>query len=249
MGTILVVKNNDEFDQGLLERLERMGKVHVATSIWTALDVVERYHVDVYAFTISENLAEADVLDFLKQATVGRSELTPFIFVANQLSMALKSKIGETAGWYHIEVPIEHARFLRMVNNAMKMASFLDNARIRLDKQGIEHAYRVKDVTRIERLTGRRINVYYYDEGRKKEREESFFFDHPLRDFPTRHGVEKHLYQVSQSWLVNESEIQKINYRDMEITLTNGVVVPTSRKFVQALTKKTPKQGEKDDES
>ena len=126
---------------------------------------------------------------------------------------------------------------MTMLEGAMGIASVLNVKTIILKKNRHLYPLEVRNISRVQRSRNKHIFVYSRDPITGVEEKEEFFFEYPLHYFIKRHGLEKHIKQAQQSWLVHVSEVRKINIEDMELTLRNGVTVPTSKKYIDNFTK------------
>ena len=230
MGSILIIHNDYDIDPALQKILKQEYTVHVAQDTWEGLDIIDENHIDIFVI-MSNNHFETTIENFLKELRKIRSDVTPIIFISKKSTEALNLEILKNGGWYFIEYPIDNQAFLIMIKNAMKIANALDDRMILLKKKRHTYPYQVKNIIRIQRSRDRYIKVYSRNILTHIEETEEFFYDAPLSNFPIEHGIEKQLKQAYQSWLVNISEIKKINEPDMELEMINGTKVPLSRKY------------------
>ena len=239
VGSILFVKNNYEIDSELLKRLEKDYKTYVAIDTWAGLDIISEQHIDTFIF-MSDNHIEKSTQNFLKELYTERSQLTPIIFVSEKPDKALQSKINKSNSWYFTPYPIHHEDFIEIVKNSMVMATLLDDKSIILKKSGHEYHYNIRDISRIQRSKDKHIKVYSRNAETGIKNTEEFFYNYPLHKFSKHHNIEKQIKQAHQSWLVNASKVKEIRVADTELVLTDGTVVPTSRKYINNFRKRKP---------
>jgi len=239
VGSILFVKNNYEIDSELLKQLEKDYRIYVAIDTWDGLDIISDHHIDTFIF-MSDNHIEKSVQNFLKELYMERSQLTPIIFISEKPSEILQLKINKSSSWCFTPYPIHHKDFIEIIKSSMKMATFLNDRTIALKKSGHEYHYSVRNISRVQRSRDRYVKVYSRDSETDIEDVEEFFYDHPLHKFSKHHDIEKQIKQAHQSWLVNASKVKEIRVADTELVLTDGTVVPTSRKYINNFRKRKP---------
>jgi len=119
------------------------------------------------------------------------------------------------------------------VEEAKKIANFLDDKAIKIRKNRHLYTYKVKDISRIYRTRDKYINIYSRNPVTLAEEVEEFYCEFSLPSFLKFHGIEKYMKQAQQSWLVNVSEVKIVNSTDMELVLWDGNIVPTSSKYIK----------------
>jgi len=241
VGSILIIKNSYEIDPKLLELLEAEHQVYIESETWGGLDVIDEHHIDVFV-VMSDDHVELSIWEFLKAAREGRSRFTPIIFISKQQNDVLQSEINKRGSWYFLLFPVNQEDFLTIVEDSMEMVGMLDEKTIILEKSGHAYPYKVKDISRVERTPKRRIKIYSQKPGTNEEEEEEFFFDEPLEEFIKIHGIGTQIKKAYQSFLVNASHVKEVRKVDKELVLRNGVVVPTSKKFIDNFVLKTSKK-------
>ena len=241
VGSILFIKNNYEIDPELLKQLEKDYKTYIVIDTWEGLDIISDHHIDTFIF-MSDNHIEKSTHEFLDELHKERTKFTPIIFISKQPNDDLHKNLYENSSWNFISYPINHEKFIRMIKNSMAMADFLDDRIIVLEKSGHEYRYNIRNISRIQRSRDRHIKIYSRNSETGIEDAEEFFYDHPLHKFPKHHGIQKQIKQAYQSWLVNTSNVKEVRITDTELVLNNGVVVPTSRKYITNFRKEKPKK-------
>lgn len=231
MGSILIIKNDYEFDPELLKRLEQDYRIHFSKDAWDALDIISENYIDIFAI-ISNDHHEASIEDFFRELEATRSDATPIILISEKPSKDLQSKAHQK-GWYLIGYPINHQHFISAIKRSTIIANALDDRIIILEKRGHKYPYKIRNISRIQRTKNRYIKVYSRNAITLVEEEEEFFYEHPLYEFPKHYDIEGQIKQAQQSWLVNVSEIKEIRITDTELVLHSGVVVPTSKNYIK----------------
>ena len=231
MGSILIITNNYEIDPELLELLEKEYRIHIASDTWDGLNIIDEHHIDTFAI-MSNDYIEKSIMDLLIELAASRSIATPVIFISENPRETLQSKVNKSGSWYLIEYPLNHGDFMTMIRNTMIIANALNDRSITIRKKRIPYTYKVRNISRIKRTKDRYIKIYSRNPITLIEEEEEFFYEFPLPEFLKEYGIEKEIKQAQQSWLVNASEIKEVRKADMELVLANGIVIPTSKKYI-----------------
>jgi len=232
MERILIIKNNHDLDVELQRQLEESYQIHLAKDAFEGQTIINKNYIDV-SIIISDNHIEEDTWSFIKMLHVEQSELSPIIFISNEVSKELQAHLCVTYGWFFTSSPIEHEILMEIISKAMEIAQVINEKSIRLKKKkghSFAYKYKLKDISRIERSRDRTIKIYASNSFYGEELE--FFYPFPLQEFLVEHGIEKEFKQAHQSWLVNVSHVRKIFLTDLKLILADGTVVPSSRKFI-----------------
>ncbi|MCL2559386.1 MAG: LytTR family transcriptional regulator DNA-binding domain-containing protein [Turicibacter sp.] len=231
MGSVLIIKNNYEIEQALQDKLKEKYQLHIVEDAWSGLDTLDEHHIDVFIMMSAEETSD-EILNFLRQAREDHSEWTPTIFISTERTEKLQLERDKSVASFFIPYPIIDNELLERLETCVRVAVLFDDQTIIIEKNGDDYKYKVKHVSRIERIKGRRIKVYYHNPVTQMEETEDFYYDHPLEDFITFHRVENRIRQAHQSWLVNTSHVKSVSSADYELILYDGKAVPTSRKFI-----------------
>jgi len=231
LGSILIIENSSSIKPKLLASLEKSYSIHVAENAQQGLDIIRSRYIDIFII-MSDDCREPFTEQFLKKLEEIRSEVVQVIFLSKTRTEIIQEKANHH-GWFSLENPA-YKEFIETIQRAMRVAIALDNRTFTIEKTGELHHYRERDVLAIKRSKDRYIKIYNLNPITFVREVEEFPFDRPLGAFPKRYGIEKYFEQSQQSWIVNVSKIKKVDKSKhvMEISLVNGMVVPTSKNFV-----------------
>ena len=247
MGSILIIKNNNEIEANIEKALEKDYKIYVVNELWDGLDILDANHIDVFVI-IFDGYFDEKIWDFIKEVHTKYLETTPFIFVSEKPNEKLYETIAEYP-WYHISYPINYERFLTVIKRAVRFADNLDDKMVILKKNSADYYYKAKFVTSVQRKRDKYVTVSSCEPQISHEKQE-YSFKYPLADFITRHQLTKYLTQVHQSWLVNKEQIIKVSKTDMDLELKCGTRVPIGPNFIEQFYPiKTSKSKRRGDES
>ncbi|MCL2558963.1 MAG: LytTR family transcriptional regulator DNA-binding domain-containing protein [Turicibacter sp.] len=239
MESILIVTNDYIVEPEVLELLAKDYHVLVASDEVDEFDIIDKTHIDVFMIMSEKHINDATWDLFCELDRRGR-ELTPVIFVSETLDEELNARILQTGYQYFTHFPFDHDELIGILKNAMLLASKFYEKVVILEKNRIEFHHPVKRITHIKKIEKRWVRIFYLEGN--EEKSDDYPYDAPLGDFPKRHGVEHHLKQAHQSWLVNPAYIKAASRVDTEITLETGSKVPIGGKFLSDFTKKKKKK-------
>ena len=231
MGSLLIIENNYKIDPKLQKLLEKVYRTYIVKDPWDGLNIIGEHHIDMFA-VMSDDHRERFTEDFFRELEATRSDAISIILISETPTIAIQSKANEK-GWYLIKYPIDHQQLINALKRAMIVANALNDRVIVFYKGGHRYPYQLKHITRIQRSRNRSVKVYSQNPDKPVEEVEEFFFKYPLSEFSKYYDVERYIKQAHQSWLVNTSAVREVRAPDLELVLSNGRVVPTSKNYIE----------------
>jgi len=235
--SLLIINDSYELSCEWLAVLRQQYRLHFVKNTWDAQNMIEKHSIDVLIMMSKQPLQPA-FEKFLAAIDYEYGIKMPVIFVSDQLTKALSLHLLKKGNWYFSMFPPDDKEFLRMLAEAMKITQITRTKVIILERRGSVYPYQVNRITRIGRSKLRHIKIYSFNEQTGKEETQELSYNFPLATFLVNHGLETYFWQVQQSWLVNKAHIKEINSADQEIILTNGVVVPSSKQYIEEVKEK-----------
>lgn len=236
MGKILIIKNGYTIDPKALERVKGWHRVLIVETVGTAVDIIEKSHVDtVMIFT--DDPMEPAFHKFIAMLHKMREEEVPLLFVSETSNEGIFQHLQTYAFAYLTPYPIDLADFLKLTKRCMTISDTLHMTEIILKTANGQRRFYVKMITRIRRVRKKYIRVFYRDpENPLLEKWEDFLCELSFEQFIAYYGVWKYIKQSHQSWMVNAMHIKGVNIKntaDMSITLWNDETVPVTMTYVE----------------
>lgn len=234
MGSVLIVTNNYSIDPELIEKMEEeKHTVHLVKDTCAASEIIDKRYFDGFIMITDDPLSEENK-EFLDKLQKQHIKGTMIVFISKKRSLSLQDDIRNYIGGHLLAYPVNQEELIELMSWSMELASAIDTKKIILRKRWKLYPYRVKDIFAVERTEKRHIKIHYCDPDKPHiVKTEEFFYRFSLKSFIKKHGLEKHMRLVQNAWLVNLSKVKMVDPTAEWLVLINGMVVPTTKKFIE----------------
>jgi len=241
IGSILIVKNNFEFDLELQNQLEARYFTCMAQDVEDAIDMIEDTSFDAIIIMLETDI-DVSTWDLVDRVQRIYENCSAFIFMAKNASSSLQSTVYRGMNWNCIPFSINQEDFVNVCSKAINLAQRLYGKTIVLEQKRQRYEYNVNAISRIERSGDRKIKISGQHSRIDHSVELEFTFNGSLQKFIEEYGVGDKIKQAHKSWLVNMSYIKSVDPTGMLLYLDDGTVVMTSRKFIDEFRVKKQKK-------
>lgn len=231
-----------EVKKAIDKRFRRSFVAYVDENNWKALDVIDDHSIGVI-MVFSDDHEKALIQEVMEEFFENQSILTPVVFVSTQCNEKIIASMSLNGSRFFLKYPIDLNNFTALMNNVELAADFFgEDQEIEEEEEkqrvvtlgGIP--YNVADISRIEVMEKRRVKIYgpnLVDD----EVEKVVFYEHSVKDYLKRHGLEKDFQQARKERFVNPDHVKRVRIVDRkgEVVMKDGIVLPASLKYAKEL--------------
>jgi len=238
MESLLIVNlENKDISEDIRDFLNQFYKAYKADTKEQVTDVLSHTFIDLF-LVIATNINDS-IIALLKEIKSERHDLLPVIVCLPEINAHNQSLAFQQRILYLTAYPLNLSQLKKELANVSRMIPVTSDKSINLSGLYYEKDYLVKKIRYIERSRPKYLTIVYEEENGDLS-EDEFFFKKGLKDFICRYGLEKHLIQVNQSYLVNPRLIKHIDKTDktkLQVILTTGERLDVGQTYYKKMKK------------
>ena len=220
-----------------MEFLNQNYKAYKAYTDKQIINVLNHTFIDL--FLVIASSINDKIIALLQEVKAERHDLLPVIISLPEINEHHQSLAFQQRILYLTEYPLNFDHLKKDLASVSRMLPVTSDKIITLSGRQYEKDYLVKKIRYVERTREKHLEVFYEEEDGEISNED-FFFKKSLKEFICRYGLERHIIQVNQSFLVNPRFIRHIDKSDktsLKAVLSTGERLDIGKTYYKKIKK------------